>query len=80
VSRFTACAGLTGSRCSRAKPFAHADPRAVLLDTIPGIAELLAPTIAVEIGDIGHFATPKPAETMTRGPSSERPLRFRTRA
>jgi len=32
------------------KPFAHADPRAVLLDTIPGVAELLALTIAVEIG------------------------------
>jgi transposase len=41
------------------KPFAHADPRAVLLDTIPGIAELLALTIAVEIGDIRRFATPE---------------------
>jgi transposase len=40
------------------KPFAQADPRAVLLDTIPGIAELLALTIAVEIGDISRFATP----------------------
>ena len=41
------------------KPFAHADPRAVLLDTIPGIAELLALTIAVEIGDISRFASPE---------------------
>src|SRR5919197_514876 len=40
------------------KPFAHADPRAALLDTIPGVAELLALTIAVEIGDISRFAAP----------------------
>ena len=40
------------------KPFAHADPRAVLLDTIPGVAELLALTIAVEIGDVCRFASP----------------------
>jgi transposase len=41
------------------KPFAKADPRAVLLDTIPGVAELLALTIAVEIGEIGRFAAPE---------------------
>jgi transposase len=41
------------------KPFAHADPRAVLLDTIPGVAELLALTIAVEIGEISRFASPE---------------------
>jgi transposase len=41
------------------KPFARADPRAVLLDTIPGIAELLALTIAVEIGEISRFASPE---------------------
>jgi len=41
------------------KPFAHADPRAVLLDTIPGVAELLALTIAVEIGDISRFHRPE---------------------
>jgi transposase len=40
------------------KPFAHADPRAVLLDTIPGVAELLALTIAVEIGEVSRFSTP----------------------
>jgi transposase len=37
------------------KPFARADPRAALLDTIPGVGELLALTIAVEIGDISRF-------------------------
>jgi transposase len=41
------------------KPFAHADPRAALLDTIPGVAELLALTIAVEIGEISRFAGPE---------------------
>ncbi|MGH3141713.1 MAG: IS110 family transposase, partial [Gaiellales bacterium] len=41
------------------RPFAHADPRAVLLDTIPGVAELLALTIAVEIGEISRFARPE---------------------
>jgi transposase len=41
------------------KPFAHADQRAVLLDTIPGVAELLALTIAVEVGEISRFAGPE---------------------
>src|SRR5262249_20125533 len=41
------------------KPFAKADPRAVLLDTIPGVAELLALTIAVEVGEISRFASPE---------------------
>ena len=31
----------------------------MLLDTIPGVAELLALTIAVEIGEIGRFASPE---------------------
>jgi len=31
----------------------------VLLDTIPGVAELLALTIAVEIGEISRFAGPQ---------------------
>src|ERR671922_526580 len=41
------------------RPFAQADPRAVLLDTIPGVAELLALTIAVEVGEISRFARPE---------------------
>jgi transposase len=41
------------------RPLAKADPRAVLLDTIPGVAELLALTIAVEIGDIDRFHRPE---------------------
>jgi transposase len=41
------------------KSFPQADPRAVLLDTIPGVAELLALTIAVEIGEISRFASPQ---------------------
>src|SRR5712692_10144712 len=39
--------------------FAQADPRAVLLDTIPGVAELLALTMAVEIGEINRFTRPE---------------------
>jgi transposase len=41
------------------RPFAKADPRAVLLDTIPGVGELLALTIAVEVGEISRFAHPE---------------------
>ena len=41
------------------RPFAKADPRAVPLDTIPGVAELLALTLAVEIGEISRFASPE---------------------
>jgi transposase len=41
------------------RPSAKADPRAVLLHTIPGVAELLALTIAVEVGEISRFATPE---------------------
>jgi transposase len=33
-------------------------PARVLLDTIPGVAELLASTIAVEVGEISRFAGP----------------------
>ena len=40
------------------RPFAQADPRAVLLDTIPGVAELDL-TIAVEVGEISRFASPQ---------------------
>jgi transposase len=41
------------------RPFAKADPRAVILDTIPGVGELLALTIAVEIGEISRFPSPE---------------------
>jgi transposase len=41
------------------RPFASADPRAVLLDTIPGVGNLLALTIAVEVGEISRFANPQ---------------------
>jgi transposase len=39
------------------RPLARADDRARLLMTIPGVAELLALTIASEIGDIARFPT-----------------------
>jgi transposase len=41
------------------KPFAEADPRALLLDTIPGVGALLALTIAVEIDEVSRFAGPQ---------------------
>ena len=41
------------------RPFAKADRGAVLLDTIPGVGELLALTIAVEVGEISRFASPE---------------------
>ena len=37
------------------RPFARRDERARLLMTIPGVAELLALTLAAEIGDISRF-------------------------
>ena len=38
-------------------PLAAADPRVILLVTIPGIGELLGLTIAAEIGDVSRFAS-----------------------
>src|SRR3954466_7349192 len=35
------------------------DPRVVLLDTIPAVAEPLELTIASEIGDVARFSTPE---------------------
>ena len=55
------------------QPFAHADPRALLLDTIAGVAELLALTIAVEIGEISRFASPAKLVSSGRSPRPDRP-------
>jgi Transposase IS116/IS110/IS902 family len=41
------------------RPFAAADPRVLLLPTIPGIGELLGLTIAAEIGDVARFGSPR---------------------
>jgi len=41
------------------RPLARADARVVLLDTIPGIGDLLALTLASEIGDIARFSSPR---------------------
>jgi transposase len=38
-------------------PLAAADPRVILLVTIPGIGELLGLTIAAEVGDVSRFAS-----------------------
>jgi transposase len=41
------------------RPFAAADPRVLLLRTIPGIGELLGLTFAAEIGDVARFGSPR---------------------
>jgi transposase len=41
------------------RPFAAADPRVLLLRTIPGIGELLGLTFAAEIGEVARFASPR---------------------
>src|SRR3954471_9676337 len=41
------------------RPLARRDERARLLMTIPGVAELLALTLAAEIGDISRFPSPR---------------------
>src|SRR3954453_8768286 len=40
-------------------PLARADARVVLLDTIPGIGDLLGLTLASEIGDVARFSSPR---------------------
>src|SRR4051812_37045139 len=41
------------------RPLARADARVVLLDTIPGIGDLLGLTLASEIGDVARFPSPR---------------------
>ena len=41
------------------RPLARSDPRVVLLDTIPGIGDLLGLTLASEIGEVSRFASPR---------------------
>ena len=41
------------------RQLAAADPRVLLLRTIPGIGELLGLTIASEIGDVARFGSPR---------------------
>jgi transposase len=40
-------------------PLARADARVRLLDTIPGVGDLLGLTLASEIGDVGRFGSPR---------------------
>ncbi len=41
------------------RPLARGDARVVLLDTIPGVGDLLGLTFASEIGDVARFASPR---------------------
>ena len=40
-------------------PLARGDARVALLDTIPGVGNLLGLTLASEIGDVARFASPR---------------------
>jgi transposase len=41
------------------RPLAAADPRVLLLRTIPGLGDLLGLTFAAEIGDVSRFSSPR---------------------
>jgi transposase len=41
------------------RPLAAADPRVLMLRTIPGLGELLGLTFAAEIGDVSRFSAPR---------------------
>ena len=41
------------------RPLAAADPRVLLLRTIPGLGDLLGLTFAAEIGDVARFSAPR---------------------
>ena len=46
-------------RRTSSRPLARADARVVLLDTIPGVGDLLGLTLASEIGDVARFSSPR---------------------
>ena len=54
-------------------PLAQADPRVVLLSTIPGVGDLLGLTLASEIGDVARFASARKLVGYAERPSVRRP-------
>ena len=66
------------------RPPARADARVVLLDTIPGVGDLLGLTLASEIGDNARFSSRAQADRLRRpGPEDQpvrRPLAHRRRS
>jgi transposase len=51
--------GRIGPLDQELRPLARADQRVVLLDTIPGVGDLLGLTIASEVGDVARFGSPR---------------------
>ena len=57
------------------RPLARADARVILLDTIPGIGDLLGLTLASEIGDVARFGSPAQADRLRRPGAEDQPVR-----
>ena len=57
------------------RPLARADARVILLDTIPGIGDLLGLTLASEIGDVARFSLAAQADRLRRPGAEDQPVR-----
>jgi Transposase IS116/IS110/IS902 family len=56
-------------------PLARGDARVRLLDTIPGVGDLLGLTLASEIGDVARFCSPRKLDRLRRPGAEDQPVR-----